>query len=100
MKKERFLSQLEELSTKFNDTKGNGVTRFSWSHTAALAQSWLEKEFSRMGISLIADGAGNLHAHYKGKSNLPRVIIGSHLDTVRNGAKYDGTFGLIAALET
>ncbi len=100
MQKDRFLSQLEELSTKFNDTKGNGVTRFSWSHTAALAQSWLEKEFSRMGISLIADGAGNLHAHYKGKTNLPRVIIGSHLDTVRNGAKYDGTFGLVAALET
>ena len=100
MKKDRFLSQLEELSTKFNDTRGNGVTRFSWSHTAALAQSWLEKEFSRMGISLIADGAGNLHAHYKGKTNLPRVIIGSHLDTVRNGAKYDGTFGLVAALET
>lgn len=100
MKKDRFLSQLEELSTKFNDTKGNGVTRFSWSHTAALAQSWLEKEFSRMGISLSADGAGNLHAHYKGKTNLPRVIIGSHLDTVRNGAKYDGTFGLVAALET
>lgn len=100
MKKDRFLSQLEELSTQFNDTKGNGVTRFSWSHTAALAQSWIEKEFSRMGISLIADGAGNLHAHYKGKTNLPRVIIGSHLDTVRNGAKYDGTFGLVAALET
>lgn len=100
MKKDRFLSQLEELSTKFNDTKGNGVTRFSWSHTAALAQSWLEKEFSRMGISLTADGAGNLHAHYKGKTNLPRVVIGSHLDTVRNGAKYDGTFGLVAALET
>lgn len=100
MKKDRFLSQLEELSTQYNDTKGNGVTRFSWSHTAALAQSWLEKEFSRMGISLIADGAGNLHAHYKGKTNLPRVIIGSHLDTVRNGAKYDGTFGLVAALET
>ncbi len=100
MKKDRFLSQLEELSTKFNDTKGNGVTRFSWSHTAAPAQSWLEKEFSRMGISLTADGAGNLHAFYKGKTNLPRVIIGSHLDTVRNGAKYDGTFGLVAALET
>ena len=100
MKKDRFLSQLEELSTKFNDTKGNGVTRFSWSHTAALAQSWLEKEFSRMGVSLTADGAGNLHAFYKGKTNLPRVIIGSHLDTVRNGAKYDGTFGLVAALET
>lgn len=100
MNKQRFLTQLEELSTKFNDTPGNGATRISWTHTASLAQSWLEKEFSRMGISLIADGAGNLHAHFKGKSNLPRLIIGSHLDTVRNGAKYDGTFGLIAALET
>lgn len=100
MNKERFLSQLEELSTAYNDTKGKGVTRFSWTHTAGLAQSWLEKAFSRMGISLIADGAGNLHALYKGKTNLPRVIVGSHLDTVRNGARYDGTFGLIAALET
>ena len=82
MNEQRFLSQLEEFSTAFNDTKGNGVTRFSWSHTATLAQSWLEKEFSRMGISLRADGAGNLHAHIKGKTDLPRVIVGSHLDTV------------------
>ena len=100
MNEQRFLSQLEEFSTAFNDTKGNGVTRFSWSHTATLAQSWLEKEFSRMGISLRADGAGNLHAHIKGKTDLPRVIVGSHLDTVQNGAKYDGSFGLVAALET
>lgn len=101
MNKNRFLSQLEELSVSFNDTKGKGVTRFSWTHTASLAQSWLEKEFSRMGISLIADGAGNLHALYRGKnSSLPRLVIGSHLDTVKNGARYDGTFGLVAGLET
>ncbi len=101
MNKNRFLSQLEELSVSFNDTKGKGVTRFSWTHTASLAQSWLEKEFSRMGISLIADGAGNLHALYRGKNPaLPRLVIGSHLDTVKNGARYDGTFGLVAGLET
>ncbi|QJR79536.1 allantoate amidohydrolase [Alteromonas pelagimontana] len=45
------------------------------------------------------DAAGNLWGRYPSStSNAPRFIIGSHLDTVPNGGKYDGMLGVIAPI--
>jgi acetylornithine deacetylase/succinyl-diaminopimelate desuccinylase-like protein len=46
------------------------------------------------------DSCGNVIARREGSNpNLPVVVSGSYLDTVFQGGRYDGTLGVIAALE-
>ena len=99
MDKQRLLHSLEELSRTCNNTIGHGVTRFSWSEADRKARVWLTKQLQAIGLEPWTDGIGNLHALYKGSTNAPRIITGSHLDTVRHGGAYDGTYGVVAALE-
>lgn len=49
------------------------------------------------GMKTWQDAAGNLWGRVESKqANAPRFIMGSHLDTVPNGGKYDGMLGVIA----
>ena len=98
MQAQRLFDTLEELST-CNATPGNGVTRFSWSEADSRARRVLERELKAIGLEPWTDGMGNLHARIEGSTGAPAVLTGSHLDTVRNGGRYDGTYGVVAALE-
>ena len=96
MQAQRLFDTLEELST-CNATPGNGVTRFSWSEADSRARRVLERELKAIGLEPWTDGMGNLHARIEGSTGAPAVLTGSHLDTVRNGGRYDGTYGVVAA---
>lgn len=55
--------------------------------------------FKSLGINPAIDEAGNIIARLEGRgAGLPSIIIGSHLDTVPNGGKYDGVLGCLAGL--
>src|SRR5580700_2588576 len=46
--------------------------------------------------SVRIDAAGNLRALYSaGESDAPRLLIGSHLDTVPNAGAFDGILGVV-----
>lgn len=98
MRAERLLATLEELAT-CNATPGEGITRFSWSGADRAARRVLERELHAIGLEPWADGMGNMHARLKGSTGAPAVLTGSHLDTVRHGGRYDGTYGVAASLE-
>jgi allantoate deiminase len=50
----------------------------------------------RLGMSVHVDHAGNLRGMYGGNfTHAPRLIIGSHLDTVPNAGAYDGVLGVV-----
>ncbi|MGB0006219.1 MAG: allantoate amidohydrolase [Candidatus Sulfotelmatobacter sp.] len=56
---------------------------------------WMEP----LGAQVSADAAGNLRALYPGaKADGPRLLIGSHLDTVSNAGAYDGILGVVLAV--
>jgi allantoate deiminase len=56
---------------------------------------WLEQA----GAGVEIDAAGNLRALYPGaEPDAPRLLIGSHLDTVPNAGAYDGVLGVIIAV--
>lgn len=60
-----------------------------------LFQSWFEK----LGIPTRTDAAGNLIARMEGEDpSLPAILVGSHLDTVPDGGKYDGAVGCMGGL--
>jgi allantoate deiminase len=46
------------------------------------------------------DAVGNVVGRYEGfRPGLPALLMGSHIDTVRNAGKYDGNLGVVAAIE-
>jgi N-carbamoyl-L-amino-acid hydrolase len=54
-----------------------------------------------LGLQVHIDPFGNVIGGRKGKDlTLPPIMTGSHLDTVQNGGRFDGTTGVIGALET
>ncbi len=56
---------------------------------------WLEP----LGAEVKIDAAGNFRAVYPGTTpGAPRLVIGSHLDTVPNGGAYDGVLGVVIAI--
>ncbi len=99
MQEQRLLDSLAFLAKNCNDTPWLGVTRFSWSAADRKARRYISAELEKIGITAHTDGIGNIHGIYKGKTDKPAIVIGSHLDTVKNGGNYDGTYGVAAALE-
>jgi len=56
---------------------------------------WMEP----LGAHVQVDAAGNLRGVYSGaQPNAPRLLIGSHLDTVPNAGAYDGVLGVVLAV--
>jgi allantoate deiminase len=54
---------------------------------------------SEMGLQAKIDAAGNVVARYEGKrAGAPALMLGSHIDTVRDAGQYDGNYGALAAL--
>ncbi|MCZ6888892.1 MAG: M20 family metallo-hydrolase [Gammaproteobacteria bacterium] len=52
------------------------------------------------GASVTVDAMGNIFARREGSDpSLPAIIAGSHLDTQPTGGKFDGVYGVLAALE-
>jgi hydantoinase/carbamoylase family amidase len=51
------------------------------------------------GLAARIDPAGNVVARYEGKrKGAPALMLGSHIDTVRDAGRYDGNYGALAAL--
>ena len=56
---------------------------------------WMES----LGATVRVDAAGNLRGFYPGaQPHAPRLLIGSHLDTVPNAGAYDGILGVVLAV--
>lgn len=77
-----------------------GISRLAFSKDYDEARNLLMIYMESIGLDLEIDGVGNLIGTYKGKnSNLPSIVIASHLDTVPNGGLFDGALGIFAGLE-
>jgi allantoate deiminase len=51
------------------------------------------------GMDVRQDAVGNIIGRYEGQSaDAPTLLLGSHLDTVRDAGKYDGPLGVLTAL--
>jgi len=93
----RLLRDLDELATIGRDPKG-GISRPSYSLPDLEARKWLKKKIEEAGLVYRQDGAGNIFGRLNGAQPLV-VMAGSHLDTVLNGGPYDGSVGVLTALE-
>ena len=78
---------------------GDGVTRDAYGPGEQRAHDRIAAEGRRLGLEHHVDHAGNLALTLPGRDrSRRRLVLGSHLDSVRRGGDYDGTVGVLAAL--
>lgn len=89
-----------ETITKITATPGKGCTRFSYSKEDKEVRDYLMKIMRELDLDIKIDGVGNIRAKYENDNiSESSIMIGSHIDTVANGGKFDGLTGVITALE-
>ncbi len=87
----------ETLRARTGD--GIGITREAYGPGEAAAHAMVREVAEGIGLDCAQDAAGNLLMTVPGRNRaLPRVVIGSHLDSVRQGGNYDGAAGVLAGL--
>jgi allantoate deiminase len=77
-----------------------GLTRVFLSPEARAANEKVLGWMREAGMQAALDAIGNVAGRYEGeRAGLPCLMLGSHLDTVRDAGKYDGMLGVITAIE-
>ncbi|HEX9396616.1 MAG TPA: allantoate amidohydrolase [Burkholderiales bacterium] len=77
-----------------------GLTRVFLSPESRAANESVLGWMREAGMQARLDAIGNVVGRYEGeRPGLPCLMLGSHLDTVRNAGKYDGMLGVISAIE-
>ncbi|MBC2735885.1 MAG: Zn-dependent hydrolase [Desulfobacteraceae bacterium] len=97
---ERMAALIESFG-KIGRTNAGGVSRLAFSDEDRKAREKflhiLETEFN---LAVRIDPLGNIFARREGRyPDLPVIMTGSHLDSVRNGGKFDGPAGVFSSLE-
>lgn len=95
---ERLKNELERFAN-FGRTENNGVTRLSLSEEDRAARDFFQSCCEEIGLSVKVDDMGCMYATLDGVENKPPILIGSHLDSVKKGGRFDGVLGVLAGLE-
>jgi allantoate deiminase len=90
-------ADLESAALIGADPRG-GVSRFAWTPELAAANAWLSERLAELELEVELDPAGNVLGRWQAGEG-KAVLLGSHLDTVPNGGRYDGALGVLAALD-
>ena len=99
--KERLWEQLMELGKiGENVDKTKGLTRLVFSPEEDIAKKLIKEYMVEADLTVTEDTAGNLIGKRTGKNpDLPSIMIGSHIDTVFQGGKFDGALGVLSGVE-
>lgn len=92
-----FLRDFRSLSA-IGETPGHGVDRQAATAADAQARAWFTSLASQYGFRTETDRIGNLFALIEWNPGAPYVLVGSHLDSQPTAGKYDGAYGVAAAL--
>ncbi len=97
--KDRMNDKITTFS-KFGDAGHGGITRYSLSPEAHMARDHFKKRMEAIGAVIETDDMANVYATLPGSEpGLKRIVMASHVDSVRNGGNYDGILGVMGAME-
>lgn len=86
--------------SKYGDAGHGGITRYSMSPEAILARNEFKKRMEAIGAKIEVDDVGDMYATLEGTDpDAKRIVMGSHVDSVKNGGNYDGILGVMSAME-
>ncbi len=96
---ERLWQSLMELA-RIGATPKGGVARLALTDLDREARDWAVARATEMGMTTAVDRIGNIVMRRSGRdASRSPVMSGSHIDTQPNGGKFDGNYGVLAALE-
>lgn len=94
---QRLYDRLEDFARHSESDENLTRTFLSGAHKQAALElaGWMRAA----GMSVEIDAIGNVVGRYEGQApGAPCLMLGSHIDTVRDAGKYDGNMGVLAAL--
>src|SRR5215216_1353609 len=95
---ERIERDVETLGGREYTTRDDAICRYAYAPEFRHTEAYFEAALKELGFDVFRDPVGNLVARNRPRGE--RVFgIGSHCDSNRNGGKYDGTMGVVTALE-
>ena len=81
-------------------TPKGGICRLTLTELDREVRTWFKARVTALGCTVTVDDMGSMFARSPGqRADIPPIGTGSHLDTQPTGGKFDGTLGVLAALE-
>lgn len=93
------LKETLEAFANFGRTENNGVTRLALSEEDKQARDYFCNCCRELGMTVQVDDMGNIYATLPGLEEKPPILVGSHIDSVKKGGRFDGILGVVAGLE-
>jgi len=95
----RLLTRIAELA-RVGGLEGGGCCRLALTEADKAGRAQVVAWMRELGMDVRVDALGNTVGRRAGRrDDLPAVMTGSHIDTVRTGGIYDGSLGVLAGLE-
>jgi len=95
---QRINDRCDELAR--HSEQPDGLTRVFLSPEQRAVTDLVRRWMGEAGMDTRTDAIGNVVGRYEGeRPGLPCLMLGSHLDTVRDAGRYDGMLGVITAIE-
>ena len=95
----RLCRRISELAEIGKHEEG-GVARLSFTPEERAAKDLVASYMQEAGLAVREDAAGNLFGRREGRdSGAPAILVGSHVDSVRNGGDFDGPLGVLGGIE-
>jgi len=96
----RAVARCDALGMAPYSDSADGLTRTYLSPAHAAALEALAGWMAEAGMAVRRDAAGNLVGRYEGLDpHAPALLIGSHIDSVRDAGRYDGPLGVMLGVE-
>src|SRR5262249_49898164 len=97
--RDRVMADLDTLA-RLSDAPAPAVTRIVYTETDLVARASIRKLCVEAGLTVREDPIGNLFARWAGEcAEMPPVGTGSHIDAIPHSGRYDGTVGVLGAIE-
>jgi acetylornithine deacetylase/succinyl-diaminopimelate desuccinylase-like protein len=95
---DRIQRDLEQINA-FNATPDRGITRLTFSKEYQRAQAYIIEQLRQIDAQISISHGGNLKGRIVGShARGPAVMLGSQLDTVVNGGRFDGLVEAIVGI--
>ncbi|HEV8643582.1 MAG TPA: Zn-dependent hydrolase [Methylomirabilota bacterium] len=96
--RKRLQASIEELG-RIGETPRGGLTRLALTDDDKRARDRMVAWMREAALRVTVDQMGNIFGERAGTAPLPPVMMGSHVDSVPTGGKYDGQLGVLCGLE-
>jgi allantoate deiminase len=95
---ERIERDIETLAGSDYTLSDEAIRRYAYTDVYRRTLDYFVRELEALGFEVYEDPVGTLVARNRARGQ-PVFGVGSHCDSNRNGGKYDGTMGVVTALE-